>query len=210
MLRRGIQVIEKAQFEIPSLEALKAGNPEALASLVDTFSPHIYRLALRMLGNEQDAEDVLQETFIKAIRSLPEFEGRSSLSTWLHRIAVNEALMLIRKRKTNVVSIDEHDTDDDSDEKMPLQISDWCCLPEQEFTSAEARHHLDEAVQRLPEALRVVFILRDVEGMSIKETAGALNLSEANVKVRLFRARLKLREELTAYFSERLSEGSSE
>jgi len=199
---------EKIPPAVPSLEALKVADPAALTAMVDNFSPHIYRLGLKMLGDAQDAEDVLQETFIKAIRALPDFEGRSSLSTWLYRIAVNEALMIIRKRRANVISLDEHDSDDE--DRLPLQIRDWCCLPEEALSSAEARRHLDEAVQNLPDALRLVFILRDIEGLSIKETAETLNLSEANVKVRLFRARLKLREDLTAYFGERLSERPSE
>ncbi len=199
---------ENVKKEI-SVEALKAGDRAAFARLVDIYSPKIYRLALKILNDPQDAEDVLQETFIKALRSLPSFEGRSSISTWLYRIAVNEALMLVRKHKPDSVSIDE-EKEQGEGETEPVEIIDWCCLPEGEFVSAEARHFLDGAIMRLSPALRAVFVLRDVQGISVKETAEALGISEAAVKTRLLRARLKLREELSVYFAERLSERSME
>ena len=104
-------MIETYQNTI-SLESLKAGDREAFASLVDETSGHIYRVALQILGNEQDAEDVLQETYIKAFRALPDFEGRSRLTTWLYRIAVNEALMMVRKRKPQAISVEESNSFD--------------------------------------------------------------------------------------------------
>ena len=159
-----------------------------------------------MLGNEQDAEDVLQETFIKAYRHLKGFDGRSSLSTWLYRIATNEALMLLRRKKPVQVSVDET-IETEEGEVEPLQIVDWCCIPEDELMSAEARIHLDRAIDKLPSSLRVVFILRDIQGLSTRETGEVLNLSETAVKTRLSRARLRLREELSSYYSERLAEG---
>jgi len=186
-----------------SLPALQAGDPIELTRMVDTYSAPVYRLALKMLGDTQDAEDVLQETFLKAMRGLKTFEGRSSLSTWLYRIAANEALMKIRKRSTTVVSIDEEPSDLE-EEQMPVQIVDWNLLPEDELLSGETRQHLDAAINKLSPALRVVFLLRDVEGLSIKDTMEALNLTETTVKTRLLRARLSLRENLSAYFSERL------
>ncbi len=121
-----------------SLSALQAGDRAEFARLVEAYSDRIYRLALKILNDPQDAEDVLQETFIKALRSLPTFEGRSSLSTWLYRIAVNEALMLVRKRKPDAVSIDD-EKDDGESETEPVEIVDWCCLPEGELLNAEAR-----------------------------------------------------------------------
>jgi len=188
-----------------SLPALKAGDRVEFAKLVETTSGPVYRLALKMVNNQQDAEDILQETFIKAYRKLSEFEGRSSLSTWLYRIAVNEALMLLRQRSPNSLSIDEEvETVDGNME--PMQIVDWCCLPENELLSEESRHLMDEAVQLLSPALRAVFILRDIEGLSIRETAEALDLTETAVKTRLLRARLNLRNQLSAYYSERVSE----
>lgn len=186
-----------------SLEALRAGDRNEFARLVDTYSTVIYRLGLKMLDDPQDAEDVLQETFIKAYRHLKSFDGRSSLSTWLYRIATNEALMMIRRRKQVPISIDEPvESEVEIDE--PVQIVDWCCMPEQELMSTEARAYMDQAIEQLPASLRAVFVLRDIEGLSTEETSQVLNLSEAAVKTRLSRARMRLRELLTAYFGERM------
>ncbi len=193
-----------------SLERLQAGDRAEFARMVDRYSTRIYHLALKMLSDPQDAEDVLQETFIKALRSIREFEGRSSLATWLYRIAVNEALMMIRKRRGGTISLDEPESAGGEQDSGPMELTDWCCLPEEELASVEARRHLDEAVEKLPEALKIVFVLRDIQGLSIKETAEALNLTEMAVKTRLFRARMKLREDLSIYFSERLSEKPAE
>jgi RNA polymerase sigma-70 factor (ECF subfamily) len=189
-----------------SLEALKAGDREAFARWVDETSGHIYRATLQILGDEVDAEDALQETYMKAFRALPDFEGRSSLTTWLHRIAVNEALMLVRKRKPQVISIEESKPFEEEAESEAMEIVDFCCLPEGELLSSESRQFLDQAIQKLPENLRVVFVMRDIEGLSIQETAEALNLSENNVKIRLMRARLRLRQELSVYFGGKIQE----
>jgi RNA polymerase sigma-70 factor (ECF subfamily) len=188
-----------------SLEVLKAGDREAFARLVDETSGHIYRVAFQILGDTQDAEDVLQETYLKAFNSLADFEGRSSLSTWLYRIAINEALMLVRKRKPQTISVEEGHADDDA-ESEGMEIVDWCCLPEGELLSSEARRFLDQAIQNLPDPLRVVFVMRDLEGLSIQETSEALGLSESNVKIRLLRARLRLRQEVSVYFGGKMQE----
>lgn len=191
------------------IKALKHGDQVELVRMVDLFSDSIYRVALRMLNNPADAEDVLQETFIKAFRALPGFEERSSLSTWLYRIAVNESLMILRKQKPDVaVADDEYIDNNESDSYPAFQILDWCCLPEDDFMTSEMHEILDQSIKSLPENLRLVFILRDIEGLSILETAETLNISEANVKIRLLRARLKLREKLSNYFSEVLKEKS--
>lgn len=197
-------VIETTQTEI-SVELLKAGDRAEFARLVDLASGPIYRLGLKMLGTPQDAEDVLQNTFLKALQSLKNFEGRSSPLTWLYRIAVNEALMLIRRQKPQV-EIAEEPQEEADDLPAPVQLTDWCCLPESDFLSAEAQRALDAAILKLPEKLRVVFLLRDIEGMSIQETSEALGLTETAVKTRLLRARLHLREQLSVYFGGRLSE----
>ena len=191
-----------------SLEALKAGDREAFARLVDETSGHVYRVTLQILGDEQDAEDVLQETYIKAFRALPDFEGRSSLTTWLYRIAVNEALMLVRKRKPQAISVEESTPFDAEAESDGLEIVDFCCLPEGELLYSESRRFLDQAVNNLPANLRVVFVMRDLEGLSIQETAEALKISENNVKTRLLRARLRLRQELSVYFGGKMQEES--
>jgi len=188
-----------------SIDALVAGDRAEFARLVDAYSSSIYRLGLRMLDNPQDAEDILQNTFINALTHLPKFEGRSSLATWLYRIAANEALMLIRKRKPEV-DLNESDGDDNAEDLRPTQIVDWSARPEDELLSGEGKQILDGAIQTLPESLRIVFLLRDIEELSIKETAEALGLTETNVKTRLLRARMFLREQLSAYYSERMIE----
>ena len=193
-----------------SVEALRAGDRKEFSRLVDIYSGPIYRLVLKMLGNPTDAEDVLQNTFLKAFQHLEKFEGRSSLSTWLYRIASNEALMLLRKHRPEITLSDTATEDDEMSEFSPVQFTDWCCLPEDEFLSSESQGALDQAVQHLPETQRIVFVLRDIGGLSIQETSQALNLSETAVKTRLLRARLRLREELSAYYGERLEERSKE
>ena len=184
-----------------SLEALIAGDRAEFARLVDLYSTPIYRLGLRMLGNSQDAEDVLQNTFLNALTHLAAFEGRSSLSTWLYRIAANEALMLLRKKKPEV-NLEDTETDESAADLKPTQFVDWSALPEEELLSGEGKKVLEETIQHLPEPMRIVFLLRDIEGLSIKETADALNLTETNVKTRLLRARMFLREQLSMYYGE--------
>ena len=189
------------QTEI-SLEALIAGDRAEFARMVDLYSNPIYRLGLRMLGTPQDAEDVLQNTFLNALLHLPSFEGRSSLSTWLYRIAANEALMLLRKKKPEV-NLEDAEVDSNAEDLKPTQFVDWSALPEDELLSGEGKKVLDQTIQRLPESMRIVFLLRDIEGLSIRETAEALHLTETNVKTRLLRARMFLREQLSAYYGER-------
>lgn len=194
---------EPKRDESFALDALRRGERAEFARLVETYSPMIYRLGLKMLTNPQDAEDLLQETFLKAYRHLKDFDGRSSLSTWLYRIAINEALMVLRRKQPEVISIDEPNQEA-GEEREPLQIVDWCCLPEEELLSAEGRTVLDQAMEKLSPLLRAVFVLRDIEGLSTRQVAQALNLSEAVVKTRLSRARLRLRQELSAYYGLRL------
>lgn len=195
---------DKVAAEGFSLKALQEGDKAEFSRLVETYSAHIYRLAMKMLNHPQDAEDVLQETFVKAYRHLKNFDGRSRLSTWLFRIATNEALMVLRRRRPDVFSMDES-FESEEGEQEPVQIVDWCCLPEKELLDAEARRYLDAAVEKLPHSLRVVFLLRDVEDLSTLETAEILGLSETAVKTRLSRARMRLREELSLYYGNRVS-----
>ncbi len=182
-----------------SLEALRNGDRAEFARLVEAYSPMIYRLGLKMLNNPQDAEDILQDTFIKAYRNIGKFDGRANVSTWLYRIATNEALMSLRRKRPESISF-ETPLEYDPEPQEPLQIVDWCCLPEEEFLTSEVRAHLDEAAASLPASLRVVFVLRDIEGLSTRETAEILDISEPAVKTRLSRARLRLREDLSEYF----------
>jgi RNA polymerase sigma-70 factor (ECF subfamily) len=184
-----------------SLKALIAGDRAEFARMVDLYSNPIYRLGLRMLGNPQDAEDILQNTFLNALTHLPTFEGRSSLSTWLYRIAANEALMRLRRKKPEV-NLEDTETDQHAEDLKPTQFVDWSALPEEQLLSGEGEKVLDQAIQNLPESLRIVFLLRDIEELSIRETAEALSLTETNVKTRLLRARMFLREQLSAYYGE--------
>lgn len=179
---------------------LKEGDQVAYAELVEQHSGQIYRLALRMMGNEADAEDVLQETFLSAFKAIDRFEGRSSLSTWLYRIANNAALMRLRRKEPVQVSMDEPLERDDG-ELIPRQFFDFCCLPEDDLMREEARDEMAQAIEELSPTLRSVFVLRDIEGLSTQETAEALDLSISAVKSRLMRARLKLREHLSQYFA---------
>ncbi len=195
-----IEIIPADQESI-SLEALRNGDKAEFARLVNKYSSKIYHLAMRILSDPHQAEDVLQETFLKAYRSIGSFEGRSSISTWLYRIAANEALMIVRRRKPEAALVDEKDQDDDENTNETT-VTDWCCMPEEELLTNESRKFMNEAIQNLSPALRVVFMLRDIDGLSIKETAEALDLSEAAVKTRLLRARLSLREQLSKYYHE--------
>jgi RNA polymerase sigma-70 factor (ECF subfamily) len=193
-----------------SIDALRRGDRDEFARLVDAYSGPIYRLALKMLGSPQDAEDALQTTFLKAFQHLRDFEGRSSLATWLYRIAANEALMTLRRKRPELSLTDLAPEGAEDEDYEPTQFTDWCCLPEEEYLTSEARQALDSAIQRVPEALRIVFLLRDIQGLSIQATAQVLDLSEAAVKTRLLRARLRLREALSGYYGERLRERSDE
>lgn len=206
--QRGMHPMDRTMQNEISLELLIAGDRTEFARLVDLYSGSIYRLGLKMLGNPQDAEDVLQNTFLNALTHLSSFEGRSSLATWLYRIAANEALMLIRKRRPELsLERDDHPgTPETHEDLKPTQFADWSALPEDELLSTEGRKLLDTAIESLPDALRIVFVLRDIEGLSIKETAEALDLTETNVKTRLLRARMYLRERLSAYYAEHFKE----
>jgi RNA polymerase sigma-70 factor, ECF subfamily len=188
-----------------SLDLLRAGDRKEQARLVDFYSSPVYRIAMNILNSAQDAEDILQETFINVFHGLRTFEGRSSLTTWIYRIAVNEALMLIRKRKGIEISIDE-DKEDEGGATPPNEIIDWSHLPEKELLSNEMRNVLNKQIGLLPNKLRIVFVLRDMEDLSIKDTAQTLGLSESAVKTRLLRARLQLRENISRYISDRKPE----
>lgn len=189
--------------EVPDADLVrraKAGELQAFEELVSRHERQIFTLASRILQNPHDAEDVTQQTFLSALEHLAGFREEASFATWLNRIATFAALKVIRKRKgLDTVSLEaatEPQEDYDSI-PHPEYISDWKESPEQLVERNETRRLLDEALGRLDEKHRLVFLLRDVEGLSGKETAAALGLSEANVKVRLLRARLQLREHLT-------------
>lgn len=183
------------------LARIQAGDKTACAECIEQHSAAVYRLALRLMRNEAEAEDVVQETFVSAFKAIDSFEGHSRLATWLYRIANNVALMRLRRVQPVLVAVDEPVREADGRE-TPRELFDWCCLPEQDFETAEARAELEGAIAALPESLRSVFVLRELEGLSTEEAAEALGISVDNVKTRLHRARLRLRERLSEYFVE--------
>jgi RNA polymerase sigma-70 factor (ECF subfamily) len=177
----------------------REGDTRAFGELVRRYEGKIFRLAQHITQNREDAEDVLQETFLKAYEHLDQFKGDSKFYTWIVRIAVNQALMKLRRRKTDKsVSLDE--TIDTGEDTITREIAAWDEDPEQRFSREELGEILDTAVDSLEPPYRSVFVLRDIEELSTEETAEALNLSVPAVKSRLLRARLQLREKLTRYF----------
>ncbi len=194
---------KSAPMDDVSLVALaQQGDAAAFSELVSRYDRKIFRLARHITNSEEDAEDVLQETFLKAYEHLDGFQGNSKFYTWLVRIAVNESLMKLRKRKSDrTVSIDE--PADNGDEPIVREIAVWDGNPEQQYSSDELRSILDKAVGNLKPAFRTVFLLRDVEELSTEETAAALQISVPAVKSRLLRARLELRERLTRIFKKK-------
>jgi len=193
--------------EMALVQAAKKGNLEAFSELVKRYDRNIFRIAQHITHNEEDAQDVVQDAFLKAYQNLEQFQGNSKFYTWLVRIAVNEALMKLRRRRSDkTVSIDEDvETEDGS---MPREVADWSPNPEQLYGQSELSDILKKTIQGLPPGFRTVFVLRDVEGLSTEETAEMLSLSIPAVKSRLLRARLQLRERLARYFkSKRRGDG---
>ena len=185
--------------ETAVLEQARRGDTDALTGLLRRYEGKIFRLALHITQNREDAEDVLQETFLKAFEHLDQFQGNSKFYTWIVRIAVNQALMKLRKRKSDrAVSLDEQlDTGEDT---VAREIAAWDENPEQRYSREELNQILTTAVDDLTPIYRAVFVLRDIEELSTEETAEALNLSVPAVKSRLLRARLQLRDKLTRHF----------
>jgi RNA polymerase sigma-70 factor (ECF subfamily) len=195
---------EPVSDELALVQAAKAGDISAFEELVRRYDRNVFRIAQHITQNREDAEDVVQDAFLKSYENLHQFQGQSKFYTWLVRIAVNEALMKLRKRRPErMVSLDEEvKTEEDS---VPREVADWSPNPEQQYTQAELRDILTRTIQGLPPSFRTVFVLRDVEGLSTEETAEALDLSIPAVKSRLLRARLQLRERLSRYFQKRES-----
>ena len=181
--------------DVELVEAVRRGDNDAFTELVNRHGHKIYRLARRITNNDQDAEDTLQEAFLKAYSRLDQFQGNSKFYTWLVRITVNEALMKIRRRKDGrFVSLDEDQATEDG--SMPRDVASGDEDPEQSYNREEQREFLEAAIDSLPETYRTVFVLRDVEDLSTEETAQLLDLSISAVKSRLLRARLQLRDKL--------------
>lgn len=188
------------------LERAKQGDYNAFMQLIEPHEKRLYNLALRITGSREDAEDVLQDTLLSALEHLHDFRGDAAFGTWLYRIAMHNAFRILRKRRGNEsVSLEELIAEkvDEGEDVIPHPefIAEWRD-PAEVAEENELKRILEEAIQQLPESYRAVFLLRDVEGLSTKEVADILGISEGNVKVRLLRARLKLREILSRYFGD--------
>ncbi len=191
--------------EAARVAAARAGNVLCFEELVRRNQARIFRLAFQIMGNQEDAEDAMQEAFIKAYRHINQFRGDSLFSTWLTRIAVNEALMKLRKRQPHQLSLDESP---DTIENLILRdVEAWEPTPEQRYAQTELREIISKAIGELDPAYRVVFLLRDVESLSTEETAQLLELSVPAVKSRLLRGRLQMRSNLNRYFKQTSLEG---
>jgi RNA polymerase sigma-70 factor, ECF subfamily len=180
--------------------AAKSGDAAAFEELVSRYERKIFRLTMNITRNREDAEDAMQDAFLKSYSHLKTFQGDSRFYTWLVRIAANEALMRLRKRRPNQFSLDEPMEGDE--DLMPRELQDWGPGPEQRFAQTEMREILSGVIEELEPDYRIVFVLRDIEELSTEETAASLGISIPAVKSRLLRARLKLREKLNRYFQQ--------
>jgi len=189
---------EEIHPDVALVERAKGGDEAAFEQLIRQYDRQIFRIARHITQNKEDAEDIVQDTFLKAYQKLHQFQGNSKFYTWLVRIAVNESLMRLRKRRNSkTVSMDEDvQTEEGS---VPRDFADWTPDPEQQYGQGELGEILRKTIQGLPPGFRSVFTLRDVENLSTEETAEALGLSVPAVKSRLLRARLQLRERLARY-----------
>jgi RNA polymerase sigma-70 factor (ECF subfamily) len=186
--------------------AAKKGDPRAFAALIKRYEETVFRFAFKICRDRAKAEEVLQDTFISVFKKISSFDGKSKFSTWLYTVVTNNCLMKRRRRRIqdleDPLEILDHPPTT-ADGHFSRQIESWPSTPSEIVLDKELRHVLDQAIQRLPEEYRVVFVLRDVEGRSNEETAGILSISVEATKSRLRRARAFLRNELTPYMSAR-------
>jgi RNA polymerase sigma-70 factor, ECF subfamily len=198
-----------ASDDLDLVHASKSGDVAAFEQLVKKYDRKLLRIAQSVTHNREDSQDAVQEAFLKAYQNLAEFREDSQFSTWLIRITLNQSLMKLRKqRAARVVSLDE-DFQADGD-ILPMEVTDWAPNPEQLYRTTELRNILSKTLKELSPILQTVFVLRDIEGLSIDETAEVLNLSHAAVKARLWRVRLQLRERLNKYFSKQTQSARAE
>jgi RNA polymerase sigma-70 factor (ECF subfamily) len=197
------QVLDETT-EIDLLHRAKAGDFAAFQQLVAKLQPRVYGLVFRILQQAQDAEDATQQTFLALIEHIADFREESSVATWVLRIATNHALKILRKKRTaKTVSMTDLASEDSySDIPHPEFIAPWSQTADEIAQQAEVQAELEKALLELDDKYRLVFVLRDVEGLSVRETAHTMELTESTVKVRLLRARLALRERLTKKFGD--------
>lgn len=193
-----VAVNESECDDLALVYATKSGNTDAFEELVKRYDRRLLRIAQNLTHNREDAEDVVQEAFLKAYQHLDQFRENAKFSTWLIRIALNESFMKLRKRRlASAIFLDNNRGEDDN---LPIDIADWAPNPEDLYEATELREILRKSLQELSPALSVVFVLQDMEGFSLEQTAELLDLSLTAVKARSRGARLQLREQLTAYF----------
>ncbi len=188
------------------IERAKNQDHAAFEELVKRNQARIYNLGLKLLGNKEDAADLLQETFINAYYALPKFEGKSAFSTWLYKIATNNAFMKMRKKKIPLVRFDSQSFSEDK--KYPLEISDWSGNPKAHLHNQELKMLIEKSVDALPGKYKTIFVLHDIEGFSTEEISKMLGLSVPAVKSRIHRSRMFLRDKLSQYFQQRVEIGT--
>lgn len=189
-----------ASGDLDLVHATQNGDVSAFEQLVKRYDHKLLRIAQHVTHNREDSQDAVQEAFLKAFQHLGEFREEAQFSTWLIRITINQSLMKLRKQSAiREVSLDK-DFETDG-EMVPMEVTDWAPNPEQLYGVSELRDILVKTLRELRPSLRAVFVLRDIEGLSIDQTTEVLNLSQGTVKARLWRARLQLRERLNEYFT---------
>ena len=195
-----LAVATAARDDLELVHASKNGDVAAFEQLVKRYDRKLFRIAQHVTHNREDSEDVVQEAFLKAFQHLGEFRESSAFSTWLIRITLNQSLMKLRKQRRAIKEVSLEEGFQAGEDMLPMEIADWAPNPEQLYRTSELRDILIKELRELRPILRTVFVLRDIEGFSIAQTAEALNLSYSAVKARLWRGRLELRERLTKYF----------
>lgn len=186
------------------VEQLRQRDPQAFEAVFQAHADRLYRLALSILDDPAESDCVVQDSFVRLFEHLDRFEGRASLGTWLYRVAYNASIDRVRRRKPTV-SLADDGGDDDGLAGIAVNLADWGPGPERQMTNAELHAALARAIADLPESLRVVFVMREIDGLTTAESADLLNISEGALKVRLHRARLRLRESLAGTFTAQLT-----
>jgi RNA polymerase sigma-70 factor (ECF subfamily) len=204
-----VRPVSSDDLDLVLVHASKNGDIAAFEQLVRRYDRKLLRIAQNVIHNREDSEDAVQEAFFKAFQHLGQFQEDSQFSTWLIRITLNQSLMKLRKQRAiKEVSLDE-DFQADGD-SLAMEVTDWAPNPEQRYRASELRDILVKPLRELRPILRTVFVLRDIEGLSIDQTAEVLNVSHSAVKARLWRARLQLRERLAKYFSKQTKSAREE
>jgi len=206
----GPAVTPTSDEDAPLVAATQAGDVVAFEQLVSRYDRKLFRIAYHIVRNAEDAQDVVQESFIKVFQNIGRFQAQSKFSTWLYRVAVNQSLMELRKQRAQPALMDLFVDGIEEDGQLPIELSDWRPNPEQQYTESELRELLTRLLQELRPTLRVVFIMHDIEGQPLQEVAEELDLSLSATKTRSLRARLYLREQLTIYFRRDLEKRADE